>query len=95
MNSIIGGPHASFQFLAEKAGNTAALLTHFTEGLMELRQLGPPRIPECQWRGRSLLRPIMLLSTGISTSLQMMKSLRSLMERRRIFALLVCVNIHG
>jgi hypothetical protein len=31
-------------FLAEKAGNTAALLTHFTEGLMRLRQLCPSRI---------------------------------------------------
>ena len=45
MNAIIGGPHSSFQFLAEKSGNTAALLTHFTEGLMRLRKLGPPRIP--------------------------------------------------
>ena len=45
MNCIIGGPHSSFQFLAEKAGNAARLLTHFTEGLTKLRQLGPPRIP--------------------------------------------------
>ena len=45
MNAIIGGPHTSFQFLAEKAGNTAKLLAHFTEGLMNLRKLGPPRIP--------------------------------------------------
>ena len=45
MNAIIGGPHSSFQFLADKFGNTAALLAHFTEGLSRLRQLGPPKIP--------------------------------------------------
>ena len=44
-NAIIGGPHTSFQALAEKAGNVGALLTHFTEGLKHLRSLGPPRIP--------------------------------------------------
>ena len=44
-NSIIGGPHSSFEFLANKIGNPAALLTHFVEGLSSLRQLGPPRIP--------------------------------------------------
>ena len=30
-----------FQFLAEKAGNIAALLTHFTEGLMTMSDVGP------------------------------------------------------
>ena len=44
-NAIIGGPHTSFQFLAGKAGNVAALLAHFTEGLKSLRLLGPPQIP--------------------------------------------------
>ena len=45
VNALIGGPHSSFQFLAQKAGNAGALLAHFTEGLQRLRQLGPPRIP--------------------------------------------------
>ena len=45
VNALIGGPHSSFQFLAEKAGNVGALLAHFTQGLQQLRQLGPPRIP--------------------------------------------------
>ena len=44
-NALIGGPHTSFQFLAERCGNSAALLAHFTQGLQELRLLGPPRIP--------------------------------------------------
>ena len=44
-NALIGGPHSSFQYLANKAGNAALLLAHFTEGLMNLRLLGPPRIP--------------------------------------------------
>ena len=45
INALIGGPHTSFQFLAQKIGNPAALLAHFTEGLQRLRQLGPPIIP--------------------------------------------------
>ena len=45
LNSLIGGPHSSFQFLANKIGNPAALLTHFIEGLSSLRQLGAPLIP--------------------------------------------------
>ena len=45
VNSLIGGPHSSFQFLANKIGNPAALLTHFIEGLHSLRQLGAPLIP--------------------------------------------------
>ena len=44
-NAIIGGPHTSFQFLAERVGNAAALLTHFTEGLQKVRLMGPPKIP--------------------------------------------------
>ena len=40
-NAIIGGPHTSFQFLSEKAGNVSNLLAHFTEGLRSLRLLGP------------------------------------------------------
>ena len=44
-NALIGGPHTSFQFLANKAGNAANLLAHFTEGLKSLRTFGPPKIP--------------------------------------------------
>ena len=32
-NAVIGGPHTSFSILAGKAGGTASLLAHFTEGL--------------------------------------------------------------
>ena len=45
VNALIGGPHSSFQFLANKIGNPDALLAHFTEGLQRLRLLGPPTIP--------------------------------------------------
>ena len=31
--------------MAEKIGNPAHLLAHFTEGLRRLRQIGPPIIP--------------------------------------------------
>ena len=31
VNSLIGGPHSSFQFLAKKIGDPAALLGHFVE----------------------------------------------------------------
>ena len=44
-NALIGGPHASFEFLADKVGNTGALLTHFTQSLSNLRSLGAPKIP--------------------------------------------------
>ena len=44
-NAIIGGPHTSFQFLSEKAGNVSNLLAHLTQGLRSLRMLGPPQIP--------------------------------------------------
>ena len=45
VNALIGGPHSSFQFLADKIGNPEALLAHFVEGLRTLRQIGPPVIP--------------------------------------------------
>ena len=32
-NCLIGGPHRSFEMLAGKVGNTAAMLAHFVEGL--------------------------------------------------------------
>ena len=45
-NAVIGGPHSSFSILAEKAGGTASLLAHFTEGLQAYRSWdgGAPRI---------------------------------------------------
>ena len=44
-NAVIGGPHSSFSILAEKAGGTASLLAHFTEGLQAFRRCdGAPRI---------------------------------------------------
>ena len=45
VNCIIGGPHTSFKFLADKVGNVQALLGHFTAGLKKVRQFGPPPIP--------------------------------------------------
>ena len=43
-NSCLGGPHSSFNALAEKVGGTARLLTHFLKGLEVYRQWGPPKI---------------------------------------------------
>ena len=44
-NAVIGGPHSSFRFLAQKAGGTATLLAHFTEGLKAYRKWdGAPKI---------------------------------------------------
>ena len=44
-NAIIGGPHSSFQFLADRAGNPAALLSHFMQGLKTFREWdGAPKI---------------------------------------------------
>ena len=43
-NACLGGPHTSFTALAEQAGGTARLLTHFVNGLEQYRQSGPPRI---------------------------------------------------
>ena len=38
-NAIIGGPHSSFKFLADKAGNASMLMAHFVQGLQEFRNL--------------------------------------------------------
>ena len=45
VNSLIGGPHSSFQFLADQIGNPSRLLAHFVDGLQKIRKLGPPSIP--------------------------------------------------
>ena len=44
-NALIGGPHTSFQFLADRVGNIGALLTHFAQNLSSLRSLSAPKIP--------------------------------------------------
>ena len=44
-NCLIGGPHKSFEIFAEKVGNTAAMLTHFIEGLQHYRLWGAPKLP--------------------------------------------------
>ena len=44
-NCLIGGPHKSFELLAGQVGNTAAMLTHFIEGLQHYRVWGPPKLP--------------------------------------------------
>ena len=41
---VIGGPHQSFQALAEQTGNPSYLLAHFIEGLQNYRLLGAPKI---------------------------------------------------
>ena len=40
----IGGPHSSFQILANIAGGPSQLLSHFVDGLRAYRQWGPPKI---------------------------------------------------
>ena len=46
-NAIIGGPHSSFKFLADKAGNASMLMAHFVQGLQDFRNLdGAPRIKD-------------------------------------------------
>ena len=40
--ATIAGPHSSFNFLAERVGNTAALLQRFTEGIQQWRVSGAP-----------------------------------------------------
>ena len=44
-NALIGGPHSSFKILSGMAGSVGRLLAHFSEGLMNIRKLGAPRIP--------------------------------------------------
>ena len=44
-NATIGGPHATFEFLAgEVGGGAAALLTIFRQGLEKYHKLGPPKL---------------------------------------------------
>ena len=43
-NATIGGPHATFEYLAGELGGAAALLTIFREGLEKYHKLGPPKL---------------------------------------------------
>ena len=42
--ATIGGPHATFEFLAGEVGGVAALLTMFRQGLEKYHLLGPPKV---------------------------------------------------
>ena len=55
-NAAIGGPHESFNFLRENAGNTAGLLAFFTENLASFRTVGPPSLKnrEIDWNYEDL-----------------------------------------
>ena len=46
-NALVGGPHESFNFLAQKSGNVAHLLNNFKEGLKVFRTSGPPKLSRC------------------------------------------------
>ena len=48
---VIGGPHKSFEILAQQAGDVSRLMAHFVEGLQEFRKLGAPKIysPPMSW----------------------------------------------
>ena len=61
-DSCIGGPHSSFEILADAAGGTAQLLAHFVSGLQVFRQWGAQKITSidmteeeitraCEWNG--------------------------------------------
>lgn len=43
-DAVIGGPHETFQVLANQAGNSTNLLAHFVQGLATFRELGPPKL---------------------------------------------------
>ena len=48
-NALIGGPHETFSFLSEKAGNTAQLLANFVDSLKVFRTCGPPSLTTLPW----------------------------------------------
>jgi hypothetical protein len=43
-DACICGPHDSFSSLGDTAGNSAALIAHFVEGLQRYNEFGPPKI---------------------------------------------------
>ena len=44
INATIGGPHTSFDVLAEQVGGAAPLMAHFLAGLQKFEEWGPPSI---------------------------------------------------
>ena len=43
-NCAIGGPHESFQFLAEQAGSTSLVFANLMRQLENYKQMGPPKV---------------------------------------------------
>ena len=41
---VIGGPHKTFKVLADQAGGTVNLMSHFVDGLQQYKDLGAPKI---------------------------------------------------
>ena len=41
---VIGGPHKTFKVLADQAGGTVNLMSHFVSGLQQYKDLGAPKI---------------------------------------------------
>ena len=46
INATIGGPHTSFQLMADSVGGAAKFLMHFANGLEKFKQWGPPPIKD-------------------------------------------------
>ena len=46
INATIGGPHSSFNLMADSFGGAASLMVHFVNGLERFQQWGPPSIPD-------------------------------------------------
>ena len=44
INATIGGPHTSFNILADQVGGAAPLMAHFLAGLEQFKRWGPPSI---------------------------------------------------
>ena len=44
INATIGGPHSSFNVLANEAGGASPLMAHFFDGLKKFKKWGPPSI---------------------------------------------------
>ena len=45
--ALLGGPHVSFEHLAQQVGNVSQLLANFVDGLRTFRTSGPPRLSRC------------------------------------------------
>ena len=55
---VVGGPHRSFQALAEQTGSPSYLMAHFIEGLKNFRSYGAPKIkgPMMSWEDEQFAR---------------------------------------